>query len=213
MNDPAFLRDRGAGAQRASSLTVRECSPWRLPRDWEAFSNRCGCSHAAMGGSIAVRALRSVGRGGARCLEIFIEIDGSREKLAQATVFKERGRYWFLHQLAVPQEFANQWGVAMHGLLCHLGPGPYGYCWVVNDEDSRAQALQRLPGVQIEKIRPLFYQSVRFKNWKSWDDYLGRISTNAKRNYKRAIKEIDELNIVTKTRVGDAARIAIFAQM
>ena len=41
-------------------------------------------------------------------------------------------------------------------------------------------------------------QSIYFKNWNSWDDYYQSLNTNSKRNYKRAIEEIDGLNIVTK---------------
>jgi hypothetical protein len=42
----------------------------------------------------------------------------------------------------------------------------------------------------------LVFQEVHFRNWKTWDEYYRNISTNSKRNYKRAVNNIEDLNIV-----------------
>ena len=89
----------------------------------------------------------------------------------------------------------------MQSLLFHIGAGLYGYSRVVADEVSRADEIRGLGGVTIESVRPLVVQSVNFKDWKTWDNYYRGISANAKRNYKRAVKEIDQLNIVTSSSI------------
>ena len=104
------------------------------------------------------------------------------------------------------------WPAAMQSLLIKIGPDRYGYPRVIHDEPCRADEIRNLSGAAIESVRPVVVQSVDFKNWKTWEDYFGSLNTNAKRNYKRAIKEIDRLNIVTKRGLSALTELACLAK-
>jgi hypothetical protein len=140
--------DKGA-ANDAFNLTLCERSPFRLPSDWDAFGERCGCSPTALAGWIATTVLTSRGMRSARSYEIFIEARTQKTKLAQATVMKSKGQYLFLHQLAVAPEFDELWLVAMQSLLNRVGAGRYAYNTVLNGlvcaEKSRFVDLEKDP--------------------------------------------------------------------
>ena len=143
----------GEGRPQLSStpaLHGEERSPFRLPPDWEGFSQRGKCSHATMRKSIFAMALKSFGRGGVRCFEIFRANGRSREKVAQAVVLTSGGRHWFLDRLAISPELADLWPSVVQCLLFQMGPGRYGYARTYNDEACRAAEFRSLPGVRVE---------------------------------------------------------------
>ena len=185
-------------ASDPARLSVRELSPFSLPPDWEAFSARCGCTHAYVPNMIVARAIIGRVKGRMRCFEIFADQRGDQKKVAQAAIVTKFGRHTFLERLPIAPEFANLWLDCMGLLLGRLGAGDYAYGAKVSDEPDRSGEIVGLAGVGIKDCEPFFIQSVYFKNWDSWESYYRGVSTNAKRNHKRAARTIDQLNIVTR---------------
>jgi hypothetical protein len=179
-------------------LSVGELSPFSLPPDWEAFSARCGCTHAYVPNMIVTRAILGRVKGPVRCFEIFADQSGDRKKVAQVAIITKFGRHTFLERLAIPPEFANLWLDCMRLLLERLGAGDYTYGAKVSDERDRSRELAGLAGVTIKDCQHFFTQSVYFKDYDSWESYYRGVGTNAKRNHKRATRTIDQLNIVTR---------------
>jgi hypothetical protein len=195
--------ESGAGGgypetRATSPIEVKERSPFWLPGDWDSFCAQSGCLRAAASRSVLVTAVRSIGKNKVRCFEIFGGALGSPKKIAQATVVTQRDRCWFLHRLVLAPAFAGMWIDVMRSLLLHIGPGLYGYPKLIDDGPCREEDMRGLSEVTIESVHPIVVQSVYFRNWETWDDYFNSLQTNAKRNYKRAIKEIEGLNIVTR---------------
>ena len=195
------------------ALAVRELSPFRLPKDWEVFAEKGGCSFTALRGYIATAAIMFPRSGRVRCFEVFIN-NGSdwKLKLAQATVMNRREEYQFLHRIAIAPGFEEFWSEAMLAFLSHIGPGKFRYTWRISDEKSRSGEIGKLPGVTIESVRPLFNQSIYFSNWRSWDEYYESISVIAKKESSRASKKIEELNIVTKRGLAALTELSFLAK-
>jgi hypothetical protein len=99
----------------------------------------------------------------------------------------------FAEGLQILPEYRYMWHDAMVALLAHLGDGEYHYGGRWNLEASRADELASIAGVTPISTERATIHFIDFSQWKSWDSYLASVSTNAKRNAKRAEKEAGQL--------------------
>ena len=76
-----------------------------------------------------------------------------------------------------------------------MGPGHYAYGSTESIEKSREVDLKQISAVTIESVRPLVVHAVDFSRWPTWDDYWRAISSNSRRNARRAELLIPDLSI------------------
>lgn len=156
------------------------------PGEWDDFAMACGASfrcawHALWAWQLDHHRLFRLRR-----LEILLVEDGRRTKIAQCAVGIGRRRRVFADSLQLLPGHAHRWSEVMQAVLRHLGPGAYHYGSQWNLEAPREPLLQALPGVVITQVEPITLDVVDFRQWPHWDGYLREVSSNAKRNAKRA---------------------------
>jgi hypothetical protein len=116
-------------------------------------------------------------------------------KIAQIAVgFGHRVRI-FAEGLQILPEFQWLWRHVIGAFLMHLGDGDYRYGSPWSLEAPRENELASIPGVSLISSQAITVFSVDFDRWDSWDAYLAAISTNAKRNAKRATKTYTDVSI------------------
>ena len=121
--------------------------------------------------------------------------DGLLQKIGQCAVGVGKVNSVFLGELQLLSRYSSFWTSAMTALLGHLGPGHYSYGSVQSIEESREEDLKQISAVTIESVRPLEVHAVDFSRWPTWDDYWQAISSNSRRNARRAELLIPDLSI------------------
>lgn len=190
------------GGASPVAVTARRCAPWStVGRDWDELAERWGGSYRGARGHERVWTLKRFPRARLRLFDI--HGGPRRDKIGQCAVALHRGGGRFLDRLLVESDESGVWEAAMQAVLERLPPGCYSYGWELNLEPPREYSLARLPGVVVEDVRPLTVHAVDFAGWASWEDYHKAISTNVKRNVKKAVAEHPD--IVVERRAGAPA--------
>jgi hypothetical protein len=84
---------------------------------------------------------------------------------------------------------------------CCKGPGEYHYGSPWSPEQPRQNDLASIRGVTVVSTQAITVYAVKFAQWANWDAYLKNVSTNAKRNAKRAEKTYADLAISRRCRL------------
>lgn len=175
--------------------------------DWDRFAQRCDasfrCIHKAsriwqLERSLFIKLLR---------LDIVLRDAGSPVKIGQCAVGMNGGVRTFADALQLLPEYRHLWPQAMQSVLQVTGPGRYRYGSDWNMEPSRADELAGLDGVELRKVHPVDILAVDFTDWDSWDAYYRQVSTNAKRNVKKAKKSYGDI------RISDRQGLAIYQDL
>jgi hypothetical protein len=161
--------------------------------EWDEFAARCGASFRGSYRASRAWQLDHHLRCRVHYLSLHIELEGRPLKIAQAAVGVGGRRRVFAEGLQILPEYRCLWHDAMVALLSHLGDGEYHYGGRWNLEPSRADELASIAGVTPISTERATIHFIDFSQWKSWESYLASVSTNAKRNAKRAEKEAGQL--------------------
>jgi hypothetical protein len=151
---------------------------------WDAFAQRCDASLWCADGTISIALFLRHFCIFARRYEFYSV--GPDLKIGQCAVgFGPSGRV-ILDGLQILGEHESLWGDALIALLVKIGNGNYIYGSDWSVERSRYEELVSLPGVTVISRSAITMQAIDFSKWASWDAYFADISTNIKRNIKKA---------------------------
>ena len=131
-----------------------------------------------------------------RRLDVLLRDAGGREtKIGQVGVGVGRSISAFGDALQLLPEHADRWEAAMSAVLRHLGDGAYVYGsdWCL--APPREQQLARVPGVTIDAIAPTAVQVIDFARWPTFDAYRMAVSSNVRRNVKKAQRSYPSLTL------------------
>jgi hypothetical protein len=116
-------------------------------------------------------------------------------KIGQCAVAVSAKRTFFVDGIQLRPGYEAYWGPVMTALLAKLGPGRYRYGSQWSIEPARDRSLKNINGVTVEEVEPLIVQAIDFSRWKSWDDYFGQVSRNARQNARRACRQYPKLSV------------------
>ncbi|WP_298670542.1 GNAT family N-acetyltransferase [uncultured Sphingomonas sp.] len=175
-------------------LRVRAISLGALAADWDDFAARCNGSWRSTGAQVRFLRWRHIHK--SRFVALVVEdVEGSPRRVAQCMVETTGGVRMLYDGLLIAPEDEAMRGEAMLAVLRFLGPGTYSYGWTWSIAPKQEALLARLPGVRIESVRPLIFHAIDFSRWNSWPEYLSSISTNVRRNVKKARENYADLEI------------------
>lgn len=180
---------------------------------WNDFAQLCGGSMRSASGYLKGWSLKHRARYRLRMLEIHADGDGGPRKIGQCAFGERRGFRVFIDKLQILPGFEGHWDTVMRAVLAHVGPGEYRYGWELNLEPPREDRLRRMPGVVVDKVRPLVVEVVDFSRWPSWDEYWRAVSKNSRRNAKKAQTEIPDLSLVVRSSYGALTQIPALLQL
>ncbi|HEX8325824.1 MAG TPA: GNAT family N-acetyltransferase [Tepidisphaeraceae bacterium] len=167
--------------------------------DWDQFAGHCGASfrcayRAARAWQFEVHWFQRLYRWDILLIDAVTE-----RKIGQCAVGVGRHRSVFSDSLQLLPAFADRWPVAMSALLQKMGPARYVYGSEWSLEPSRETELARMSRVVVNEIKPTNVQAIDLRRWPTFGDYLRDVSTNIRRNVKKAEKSYASLQIVTAT--------------
>lgn len=178
--------------------------------DWDAFAQRCGASHRCALGHVRFWRLRYR----LRFFELYAVVDGGRQKIGQCAIAYGRGSdRQFVDSLQLLPVFDEYWSAAMRAVLRVVGPGQYRYGSTWSLESPRDGDFYDVAGVSVESIRQIVVEAVDFSRWSSWDAYLRDVSTNARRNAKRASQSFPDLAVTVHPGMKAATQVALLTRL
>jgi hypothetical protein len=121
-----------------------------------------------------------------RRVSCYLEHHGQRKKIAQAAVGFSLQRRVFAEGLMLLPEHKTLWTAVMKAVLDHFGAGAYHYGSPWSLEQPREQELRGIHGVAVISVLPITVFAIDFSCWSSWEEYSHAVSSNAKRNARRA---------------------------
>jgi len=169
---------------------------------WDAFAARCGASFRCARRALSLWQFDHHLFHRMRRLEIHVGRNGAMHKIGQCAVGIGRRRRVFADSLQLLPEYRHRWADAMRAVLQVLGPGEYHYGSQWNLEEPREEVLARLPGVSVTHVEALTIDVVDFSQWPSWDAYFRAVSSNAKRNAKRAQEQFPDMQVQVRSGMG-----------
>jgi Acetyltransferase (GNAT) domain len=188
-----FVRDE---AVLERSLTVAK---WRsiisLGRSWEEFAKGARATWGAAPDQIRYTALAHAGRWQVLPVEFFADGSAMAHKLGQACLVRTRTATSFLAGLQLQPGVS--WRDCMAAVLRDSPPGTYVYDDRWSVAPSRAAELATIPGVIIKAVTEITVHAIDLANFSSWDSYYKAISTNIKRNIKKAETCLPDLQLTT----------------
>jgi hypothetical protein len=180
-------------------LAVRTLRPWFLPPWWDANVARAGALWELQSQRIGWGAGRKLGGFN----PLYVHAAGAPDVPLAQCLAKRTGPGLVIEQLILADDADVVWVDAMQAVLAHLGPGSYRYGHNWSLEPSRDEELRSLEGVVVELVRPITVHAVENGLWASDTEWLAGISTNVKRNLRRARDA--EPPVVTRWRRGRSA--------
>lgn len=172
--------------------------------DWDRFAQRCDASFRGIHKASRIWKFEHGLFTKLLRLDIVLRDAGRPVKIGQCAIGMNRGVRTFTDALQLLPEYRHLWPQAMQSVLQVTGPGRFRYGSDWNVEPSRADELAGLNGVKLRKVHPVDILAVDFTNWDSWDAYYRQVSTNAKRNVKKAEKRYGDI------RISDRQGLAIY---
>jgi hypothetical protein len=170
---------------QCQSLIVKEIKISKA--DWDSFAIACDASYRGLHAWIKFRQLRShiffrVIRYG-----IFLQGEGAaHSKIGQCAIGIGPRNRIFADGLQLLPEYTDFWAACMQVVLNKLGAGQYLYGSDWSLEPPRESELATLAGVAVTHVDRHMVEAVDLARWRSWTEYERSISTNVRRNIKKA---------------------------
>jgi Acetyltransferase (GNAT) domain len=191
---PAFLLEDVAVLQRPLTIAKR-CSLVSLGRPWEDFAKAARATWSAAPDQIRYTALARAGRLQLSPVEFFADGNAAAHKLGQGCLAKNKAATSFMAGLQLKPGVS--WRNCMAAALRTSPPGTYVYGDPWSIAPSRAPELATIPGVTIKTVTEITVHAIDLSNFSNWDCYYKDISTNIKRNIKKAESSLPDLKIAT----------------
>jgi hypothetical protein len=178
------------------SITVTEVGHKTIePRAWDEFAKQCATSFQCTYAYLRAWAFKNSFRYDLRLFELHVQESGAPQKVGQCAIGVGAAGSVFVGELQLLGGHSRSWTGAMTALLNHLGPGRYRYGSTDSLEKRREEDLGQIGAVRIESVRPVVVEAVDFSRWPTWEDYWHAISSNSRRNARRAEALIPDLSI------------------
>jgi hypothetical protein len=126
--------------------------------------------------------------------------DGAR--VAQTAVAIGLRSRHFIEGIQILPDAASQWKPIMQAVLHFLGAGHYHYGSKWSLEPARDRELLAIEHTHINASRTTDVFAIDFMRWVTWEDYLRAVSTNAKRNFKKATRLQPDIRLRERTGLG-----------
>jgi Acetyltransferase (GNAT) domain len=190
----AFLLGDAAAIEPAPVITKHR-SVISLGQPWENFAKAAGATWGAAPDQIRYTALARAGRLQVSPVEFFDDKSAMSHKLGQCCMVKNRSTTSFLAGLQLQPRVS--WRNCMAAALRNSAPGTYVYDDRWSIAPSRAPELATIPGVTIKTVTEITVHAIDLAKFSSWDSYCKAISTNIKRNIKKAETCLPDLQLAT----------------
>jgi len=195
------------GGARADGLVVVERHLRTVDSArWNAFAERNRSSVRLTTGHLRGWAVKHVGRRRLRLFEVHAGGGASGDVVAQCAVGTAGTDHVFLDRLVLAPS-AGPWPPVMAAVLTAVGPGTFSYGWELSMEPPREDDIAAIPGVTVTRVRPMVVEAVDFAAWPTWEEYWRAISTNVRRNVKKAQNEIDGLQLDVRSGLGSLRHV------
>ncbi len=165
------------------------------PDEWDEFAALSKASYRCLYRAASLWRFETEALSRIRRLSLFVGEGTGRLKIGQCALSIGSRCSVFQDSLQLMPEYADKWADAMQAVLRFLGTGNYIYGSDWNLEKCRESEVGAIDGATVTSVWPVDIVAVDFRDWASWDDYYKAVSTNAKRNVKKAIKTYDNLEI------------------
>ena len=171
---------------RPAAVGTIEARPTRDLAGWDAFAGQCEASfrcarRAAHGWQFEHHLIHRLHH-----LDLWLTTTDGRRQVGQCAVGVGRRRRVFADALQLLPEDGHRWAAAMAAVLGRLSSGTYVYGSDWNPEPPRQADLALIPGVTVTAVQPTDLAIVDLTRWATADDYLQSVSTNARRNARKA---------------------------
>jgi hypothetical protein len=190
----AFLMDEAAAIEPSSTIAKRR-SIISLGKPWEDFAKAARATWCAAPDQIRYTALARAGRLHVSPVEFFADKSAVSHKVGQCCLVKNSVSTSFLAGLQLRPGVS--WRNCMAAALRNSPPGTYVYDDRWSIAPSRAAELATIPGVTIKTVTEITVHAIDLAKFSSWDSYYKEISTNIKRNIKKAETFLPDLQIAT----------------
>ena len=177
-----------------SPMVARRRTVISLGQHWENFAKAARATWRAAPDQIRYAALARAARLQISPVEFFADNSGM-DKLGQCCLVKSKADTSFLAGLQLQPGVS--WRECMTALLRSSPPGTYVYDDRWSIAPSRAPELARIPGVTLKTVTDITVHAIDLASFPNWDCYHKEISTNIKRNIKKAEKTFPDLQIAT----------------
>jgi hypothetical protein len=155
--------------------------------DWDSFAMACEASYRGLHAWIKFRQLRShIFFRDIRYGIFLLGEGGAQTKIGQFAIGIGPRNRIFADGLQLLPEYTGLWVPCMQAVLNKLGPGQYLYGSDWSLEPPRENQLAALQGVTVTHVDRHMVEAVDLARWGSWSEYERSISTNVRRNIKKA---------------------------
>jgi hypothetical protein len=174
-------------------LAINVCQSAISADNWDDFAKSCDASFRCSYAGTHLWQFEHDIFSRVERLELFFQSGSDPIKIGQCAVGIGRSRMVFSDTIQILPEFEQLWSDCMEAILRHLGPGLYQYGSEWTIAPCRAQATASLSGVAGLRSRFVDVQAIDFTRWSDFATYYQSVSTNARRNIKKAEKTYDQL--------------------
>lgn len=180
--------------------------------EWNTAARRSGAGYVGEWHQARAWAYKRFPRMRLRMFEIFTDSPGpgarrSQCRVGQCAVAVSRDGGTFLDRLQLEPGHESSWSEAMRAVLSNLGPGRYEYGWPESLEPPREGELGQMAGVAVTQVRPLTVHSIEFSAWPTWDAYFRAVSTNVRRNVKKAQTGFPDLTVEWRSGISGISQV------
>ena len=190
---PISFPTGGVAVLELSPMVAKRRSIMSLGRHWEDFAKAARATWTAAPDQIRLAALTRPRR--VLPMEFFDDRNGVAHKVGQGCLVQSAVATSFLAGLQLQPGVS--WRDCMAAALRNSPAGSYVYDDHWSIAPSRAPELATIPGVTIKNVREITVHAIDLAHFSSWDSYYKEISTNVKRNVKKAEKSLPDLQIAT----------------
>jgi hypothetical protein len=155
---------------------------------WNHFAAACGSSFRSSYRGASAWQLDCHPLHRMRRYSLWLEQRRGRLRIGQAAIGCGPKLRVFADGLQLLPEHAGLWSEAMSCVLTQAGPGRYHYGSAWSLEPPRERECAALDGVTLTRVQPITMYAVDFARWPTWEAYLREVSSNARRNAKKAEK-------------------------
>lgn len=160
---------------------------------WDDFAKACDASFRCSFTATSLWQLEHHVLSRLERFELMLQVGRHPIKIGQCAVGRGRSRIIFADTIQLLPAFESFWPECMQALLQYLGPGRYQYGSEWTLAPCRAEEIRGLAGVGNLNARSVDVQAIDFSEWPTFEDYYKSVSTNARRNVKKAAATYDQL--------------------
>lgn len=161
--------------------------------EWDEFAKACDASFRCSYAGTHLWQLEHHVFSKVERLEFYLKIGPCPIKIAQCAIGIGRAASVFSDTLQILPAFDVFFSDCLSAALELLGPGQYQYGSEWTIAPCRAATVSAISGISALQSRFVEVQAIEFSQWRDFASYYQSVSTNARRNVKKAEKAYDAL--------------------